>query len=400
MSGTSDPGPDTDTEAVEAVADEGRDLYDVATWEERTLLDTAAVKLYHLLRVGARIITILAALAILVALVLLGGLGVVYERPLVGGLALLSAVPALGLAAYVWWADSTTSEPLSMLVATFLLGVLFANFAAVVNSLTQSLFTLVPAVGMILFFYLIVAPVEEAVKLLAVRLHAYRQDTFDAVVDGAVYGAMAGLGFATIENALYVSRGYLEASGAGVGGTGAGEATIFGMVAGTAAVRALAGPGHVIYSAFAGYYLGLAKFNEENWGPIVVKGLLIATLIHATYNSISGVAGGFLAASLGIAPVLGTFLFIVVYDGVFAALLVRKLRRYRAAFEAATPDEHASAEEVVDANREADVWMDGDADDTDRIGGRTRAESETGGARESADREETTADGAGRDRDT
>jgi RsiW-degrading membrane proteinase PrsW (M82 family) len=391
MSGASDP----DTDAVEAVADEGRDLYDIATWENRTILDHVSVRLYNLLRFAARVVTVLAAVAILATLVLLGGLGVVYERPVVGGLALLSAVPALGLAAYVWWADSTTSEPLSTLVATFLLGVLFANFAAVINSVTQPLFGFVPAVGMILFFFLVVAPVEEAVKLLAVRLHAYRQDTFDAVVDGAVYGAMAGLGFATIENALYVSRGYLEATaGTGAGAAAGGEATILGMVAGTAAIRALAGPGHVIYSAFAGYYLGLAKFNEENWGPIVVKGLLIAALIHALYNSLSGVAGGLIASALGVAPVVGVFLFIVVYDGVFAAILVRKLRRYRAAFEDATPAEHGPAEELVDEQREADVWTDGtDADGSEETEGTDGAVAEN----ESGSERGPTADGGSRE---
>lgn len=37
----------------------------------------------------------------------------------------------------------------------------------------------------------------------------------------------------------------------------------------------LAGPGHIRYPALAGYYLGVARFNGDNYGPLVVKGLLV-----------------------------------------------------------------------------------------------------------------------------
>jgi RsiW-degrading membrane proteinase PrsW (M82 family) len=101
------------------------------------------------------------------------------------------------------------------------------------------------------------------------------------------------------------------------------------------AVRSFAGPGHVIYSAFAGYYLGLAKFNPENRGPIVVKGLLIAVFIHASYN----VLVSHLEVILNVVPVLGSlppaiafFGFVIVYDGFFLLVLSAKLSRYKRVF--------------------------------------------------------------------
>ncbi len=153
-------------------------------------------------------------------------------------------------------------------------------------------------------------------KWLAVGLYAVRRPDFDAVTDGAVYGAVAGLGFATIENVLYVVQGFLQAQANG-GGAQALQAAV-----GTGVSRALAGPGHVIYSARAGYYLGPAKQNPDNCGPIVVKGLLVASLIHGSYNVIvtylpRGVSSG------------RFILFVVLFDGVFFSLLYRKLARYR-----------------------------------------------------------------------
>jgi RsiW-degrading membrane proteinase PrsW (M82 family) len=310
---------------VRSASDEGIDLYDVSTWEERTSLDGLAVAIYRLIVGTARVGIVLLAFLILVAI---GGLAAVTD-PQIGVLTLLSAIPALGLAAYVWYSDVTTTEPLSLLVATFLLGVLTANFAAVVNSVTQPAFGALGFVGSVAFFYLIVGPVEETVKLLAVRLHAYRRDEFDAVVDGAVYGAMAGLGFATIENSLFITQNLGTAADMDLG------LGLIGMGGGITAVRALAGPGHVIYSAVAGYYLGLAKFNRENAGPIVIKGLLIAAFIHATYNSTVGIGSGLIMAVTGLPPLLAFFGYVILFDGVFGLYLIRKIKRYRDAYRSA-----------------------------------------------------------------
>ncbi|ADJ16088.1 PrsW family intramembrane metalloprotease [Halalkalicoccus jeotgali] len=301
-----------------------RDLYDVSTWERRSAVDKLAAGLYRVGVAGTKAFVVLLALVFLIAQFVLGGLGAVSD-PVVGVLVVLSVVPAFAIAAYIWRSDVTTGEPLSLLVATFLLAVLFAMFAAIVNSFLQPAFSSLPAlIGLPLFFFLVVGPVEETVKLLAVRLFAYRDPRFNAVIDGAVYGAAAGLGFATIENAIYITRG-LEAGLAGI--------EVVGAAGGTAATRALAGPGHVLYSAIAGYYLGLAKFNRENAGPIVIKGVLIAAFFHGLYNTLSGIVPGLLvAAASWITPPVALIGFILVYDGLVAYFLYRKLSAYRRAY--------------------------------------------------------------------
>lgn len=312
------PSEDGQQDPVAAAADSDRDLYDIASWERRSPIDSVASGLYSQLSANRRLVVIAAAL--LVFLAQLGGvLWLVGQNLNVGIVALLSALPAFGLVALVWKQDVVEKEPAETLAITFVLSVLLASFAAMVNTVLGGLFKAVPVIGMALFFYIVVAPIEETVKWLAVRLHAYRADTFDAVIDGAVYGAVAGLGFATIENVLYVVQGFVQAQGAE--GAQALQAAV-----GTAYSRALAGPGHVIYSAFAGYYLGLAKYNPENRGPIVVKGLLIAAFIHGTYN---------VAVTYGQAYLGGlTFVvFVLLYDGVFFYLLYRKLARYRDTYE-------------------------------------------------------------------
>lgn len=316
---------DDSRDPVESAADGRLDLYEIADWEERTSVDGAAVALYWLLIRAAKWVVVAVALGILAGI---GGLAAL-SNPAVGLLTVLSALPAAALTVYVYYSDVTTREPLSLLVTTFLLSILLATFAALVNSSAQRFFEPLGVLGMPLFFFLIVGPGEETVKLLAVRLYAYTDDRFDAVVDGAVYGAIAGLGFATIENSIYILQRLSE--------SGALAELSFGLTAITTggditALRALAGPGHVIYSATAGYYLGLAKFNPDNRGPIVVKGLLLATVIHATYNTTVG-PGSYLLSSLTGLPDLGGFLvYVLLYDGVFGFFILRKLWRYRHAY--------------------------------------------------------------------
>jgi RsiW-degrading membrane proteinase PrsW (M82 family) len=307
-----------DDDPVKAVLGDREDLYDVASWDVRTWLDGVAVRVWAGLRDVRRWFLLSLALGLFAA-ELAFVTALIWDRPTLGVLSVLSILPAAGLAAYFWYGDPTFREPLDTLAITFVLAVVFASLASVVNTVffagleAASAVPVVALVGPAALFFLVVGPIEETVKWLAVRTYAYRRSEFDAVVDGVVYGAVAGLGFATIENLVYIVQGFLGPPPAGV------ATQVQGAVE-TAAGRAFVGPGHVIYSAFAGYYLGLAKFNPDRRGPIVVKGLLIAAFIHGVYNTavaylqLSGV--GFVA-------------FVVVFDGVLVAILYRKLARYR-----------------------------------------------------------------------
>ena len=323
---------------IERANDERVDTQGVATWEPRSIADRLSVAVYRLLVGGSRWLLIGLAALILLVIVVSTGIWLVAAEPVVGVLVGLSAVPAFLLAAYLWRWEVTPNEPLTLLVATFVLAILFASFAAVLNPvgraavsfLLRPLGLVTPAVVLGLLvntvvFFLIVGPIEEAVKLLAVRLWAYRDARFDAVVDGAIYGAVAGLGFATIENALFITQPI---------GSAATTVDIIGESAPIAATRSIVGPGHVIYSAIAGYYLGLAKFNPDHAGPLVVKGLGIAAILHAVYNtSVTAIPLG-VDALTPFSPTVATLGFIVGYNLLIGYYLYRLLAGYRRAYRA------------------------------------------------------------------
>ncbi|WP_380679733.1 PrsW family intramembrane metalloprotease [Salinigranum sp. GCM10025319] len=308
---TDEPPPESESTDGGASA---VDTHGVTTWEPRSALDRIAVSLHGTLAARWRVFVV-----VLAALVLLGqffvAFGLFATDPFLAVLSALSVIPALLLVWYIRRQD-TDPEPIGTLAVTFVLGGLLASFAALVNTAVGSVFRTIPLVGSVLLFFLIVGPGEEFVKWLAVRLYAFERSEFDTVVDGAMYGAAAGLGFASIENVIYIAQNALTAIESGT--------PVLAATIPTTVARSLAGPGHVLYSAFAGYYLGLAKFNRDQYGPLVVKGLLVAALLHGTYNSLTTLLPQLLPMTA-----LTTFGFILLWDGALTVVLVRKLHRYR-----------------------------------------------------------------------
>lgn len=306
------------------------DLYDVATWESRTRLDSFSVTLTATLRSARSALLISVAFVLFLAQIVVAG-SLVVEEPLLALLTVGSVLPALAVAVYIWYRDPTRREPFVLLAVTFVLSMLFASFAAIVNSTFIPAFEMLGILGLTAFFFLVVGPIEEFVKWLAIRIYAYKSDAFRTVIDGVVYGAVAGVGFAAIENLVYIALVYLETVPAGL--TQTEYATV------VAGQRAFAGPGHVIFSAWAGFYLGLAKFNPEHRAPIVVKGLLIAAFIHALYNTMVTVLPLVISLSVG-----GLLVAIVLYHGFWLGLLYRKVASYQHLYQQLDPSEQRAFE--------------------------------------------------------
>jgi RsiW-degrading membrane proteinase PrsW (M82 family) len=118
----------------------------------------------------------------------------------------------------------------------------------------------------------LVAPIlEEYAKFSVVKRTVYRSREFDEPVDGIVYAAAAGLGFATLENIIYIFSSY-ETS------------MVFALQTGV--IRALLSvPGHALFSGMWGYALGQAKFMPPSRrGRVIAMGLLLAIIMHAAFN--------------------------------------------------------------------------------------------------------------------
>ena len=168
-------------------------------------------------------------------------------------------------------------EPKRLIVATFGLGVLAILPAFAGERLAGMVYPFLEhieqasitgsgtALPMLIGCFLVIGPCEEISKFLAVRLFVYRHREFDEPLDGIIYAAAAALGFASLENVLYVidwHTGHVQW--------------------GTLGVRSLlALPGHVIFAITWGYALGRQRFDRRYrvW-PMV----LAAAMLHGLYD--------------------------------------------------------------------------------------------------------------------
>jgi RsiW-degrading membrane proteinase PrsW (M82 family) len=170
-------------------------------------------------------------------------------------LLVLAIAPAIFIFLYIYAKDRYEPENLHLVFWIFLLGALSIIPAALIEMpFPDGVFTSA-----------VVAPVvEEGLKFLVVFLFVYRNVEFDEPVDGIIYAMAAALGFATIENILYVLEG--------------------GIAVGI--LRAIVSvPGHVIFSCIWGAALGIAKFRpEQSRTGIILAGLFGAMLLHGIFN--------------------------------------------------------------------------------------------------------------------
>ena len=228
---------------------------------------------------------------------------------------ILALIPA-GLWLIVFYAqDRLEPEPKGYVLGLFGLGALLALTIAI--PLTRDLLPLPAIAGLgsardiiiaLAHAIFIVGFIQEFLKYAAVRYTIFRSPEFDERVDGIIYGAAAGLGFASALNLHYI----ISSGGA-----------LLGQAALRATVTALA---QASFSGVAGYFLGRARFERmgKAWLPL---GLCLAAVLNGCVTFLLGEVS---TSGLTFTPWRGLILAAGVAILAFGALLVL-IRRDNAA---------------------------------------------------------------------
>jgi RsiW-degrading membrane proteinase PrsW (M82 family)/GNAT superfamily N-acetyltransferase len=179
----------------------------------------------------------------------------------------LAIAPGLAICLFIFHRDAYNREPKRNLLFSFFLGACSIITAIII----EGLFKEIPpktVSGTAISAFLVVALTEELGKFLVLRYYAYTRKSFDEPLDGIVYGVMISMGFATLENVLYVSR---------YSGLGQGYQIAF--------LRMFtAVPAHATFGVLMGYYLGKAKFDAVNKNRWLLAGLFWPVLFHGAYD--------------------------------------------------------------------------------------------------------------------
>lgn len=186
----------------------------------------------------------------------------------------LAILPSVLLSGYVYKKDVIEKEPKSLLVLLFIFGVISTIPVIFTQQLIAEVFSMEPVTTssdiFAAFFesFILAGMVEESCKWLFTYLHTWSHKDFNHIYDAIVYAVFVSLGFATIENVLYVFT--------------------FGI--GVAVLRAiLSVPAHAFFGVFMGIFIGRAKKAELEGNKKLslkykVLSLVIPILLHGTFN--------------------------------------------------------------------------------------------------------------------
>jgi len=182
----------------------------------------------------------------------------------------VSAAPALAFLVLILALDRREPEPLALVLKVMGLGAASAVPAGVAELLLEGLplFALPGVAGAAAVGFIQVAPVEEACKLAPVLLFAWRKPAFDEENDGIVYAGASAIGFALLENVIYVARL----------GLGAGAARAFSAI-----------PLHVFTAVLVGLHVGRARFaaSRAARASLVLRGGALAWFVHGLYDMLA-----------------------------------------------------------------------------------------------------------------
>lgn len=202
---------------------------------------------------------------------------------------MLAVLPVIVLASYIYKKDKYEKEPIGMLLRAFFLGVLAIPLDLVV---VETINVMIPGSTVFYQAFFEAGIPEELCKWALFMIFIWRNKNFNEFFDGIVYACFIGLGFACIENIMYVF----------------GNETFGGAFA-TGVMRALLSvPGHFLFAVIMGYFLGMAKFRPEQRRKYMMLSIVCPMLAHGLFDYLLMLSSAFSENNL---EWMGTLLFIV-----------------------------------------------------------------------------------------
>jgi len=177
---------------------------------------------------------------------------------------ILALAPVFIILFYIYLRDKYEKEPFKMLFFALIAGALAVIPVLLTGQFFESIKPVMNERGNAFYISFIQAGfVEEGFKFLALYLLIWRNPNFNEKFDGIVYAVFVSLGFAAVENILYVAEGGYK----------------------IALARALtAVPAHALFGIRMGFYFGIAHMYKEIRTSYLLKAFFIPIILHGIYD--------------------------------------------------------------------------------------------------------------------
>lgn len=181
-----------------------------------------------------------------------------------------ATAPVVIIAFYIYFRDKYDKEPFLMLAKALTLGMLTVIPILLMETFLMEFMPIFESSSRLSAFYnafVVAGFSEELWKFIALVILIWKSKEFDERIDGIVYAVFVSLGFAWVENVLYVMEGGIN----------------------VAIMRALlAVPAHALFGVTMGYYLSLSKFtnDEPTKKRFFIYALVFPIILHGAYDFI------------------------------------------------------------------------------------------------------------------
>lgn len=182
----------------------------------------------------------------------------------------VAVAPGIAFALAIYLTDRYDREPVGLLVKIFVLGALSVIPTALVETILSMFNIFGGYIGIFYTSFVVAGLTEEYFKRIVVVKFALFHEAFNEKLDGIVYCAFSALGFATVENVMYVVFRFSTNPAVGI---------MRGI---------LSVPAHMLFGVTMGYYLSLAKYadTEEERRKYFKRSLYVPVIFHGIFNFI------------------------------------------------------------------------------------------------------------------
>ncbi|RDB33849.1 glutamic-type intramembrane protease PrsW [Exiguobacterium sp. RIT594] len=181
--------------------------------------------------------------------------------------------PGIALLTYFYLRHEHESEPVGYILRSFIFGILLVFPLMFIEYIIQNEFGGLEPIQLVRS-----AVTEEFAKWFVVFYTVYIHQRFNDYYDGIIYAVACSLGFATLENILYLM----------VNGTV--EHMIFRAL--------LPVSGHALFAVIMGFFMGKAKFSNHPYRWLGLS-IFVPMIVHTIFNLLILENGG-----ISIVPIL------------------------------------------------------------------------------------------------
>jgi protease PrsW len=195
-------------------------------------------------------------------------------------LVVLGLIPSFAWLVFYLREDIKHPEPKKLILFTFLLGAAVTFVVLPIQVFTNSLLSSIGVQGYGAISFAVLGFIEEFAKFFVIYLFIHKRKEFDEPLHAMIYMIVAALGFAAVENIASL----IQVSQGSIFNVAILQSISLRFVGATLL--------HALASGMLGYFWGKAFIrgatgfrlsHRREWG-FIIKGLLIATVLHALFN--------------------------------------------------------------------------------------------------------------------